>query len=532
MKHNETHLSMLTSPMRQITGKVEYYKDSTLLKSFKHTDALSNFKVTRTASKKFFGFGVTQSLEVKLIDKNREISIENGNQFKIKYTVDNNEYIPPYPDFIITDEVTRDENTNELTIKAVDRILYEAEKHTISEVELPSPVTFLQLINLLAVAIGCSGGASFVGTTGSAVNQLNVNGNETIREILDDVAEASQTVYYAEGNRLVFKRIQRDGTPVVTISKADYFTLTAKDSVVLNAIACTNELGDNIIKKANDAPYTQIIHDNCIWYPGTTLDVGYHLGVAVDAMCGISMTPFNLRWRGNYLLEIGDKIKVVKKNNETFTTYLLEEQTTYNGGLTSTISWEYDTNQTDTFANPSNLGEALKHTTAVVDKVNQNITLTVNKIEGLSNQLTQLELDTDSISASVQQIQTSTNDRFDAIGGEIETLTNRVEATMTPEAVEIKIQEAIGEGVGQVTTETGFTFNDIGLTISKSDSEMTTTITEDGMSVYKDGEEVLTADNTGVKAIDLHALTYLHIGTYSRLQDYDGGRTGCFWIKG
>jgi len=38
---------------------------------------------------------------------------------------------------------------------------------------------------------------------------------------------------------------------------------------------------------------------------------------------------------------------------------------------------------------------------------------------------------------------------------------------------------------------------------------------------------------TGVGAVNLHAKTYLIIGSYSRFEDYkanSGKRTGCFWI--
>ena len=105
---------------------------------------------------------------------------------------------------------------------------------------------------------------------------------------------------------------------------------------------------------------------------------------------------------------------------------------------------------------------------------------------------------------------------------------------MTPEDVQIKITEALAAGVNEVTTTTGFTFNKDGLTVSKSGSEMTTNIDEDGMSIYRDNVEVLTADNTGVKALNLHAVTYLIIGNNSRFEDYTNTsgqkRTGCFWI--
>jgi hypothetical protein len=53
------------------------------------------------------------------------------------------------------------------------------------------------------------------------------------------------------------------------------------------------------------------------------------------------------------------------------------------------------------------------------------------------------------------------------------------------------------------------------------------------MTVYKNNEAMLTANNQGVRAANLHAITYLIIGRHSRIEDYDRDgdyRTGCFWI--
>lgn len=53
------------------------------------------------------------------------------------------------------------------------------------------------------------------------------------------------------------------------------------------------------------------------------------------------------------------------------------------------------------------------------------------------------------------------------------------------------------------------------------------------MTVKRNEEEVLKANNNGVDAVNLHATTYLIIGNNSRFEDYDNGsRTGCFWIGG
>jgi hypothetical protein len=52
------------------------------------------------------------------------------------------------------------------------------------------------------------------------------------------------------------------------------------------------------------------------------------------------------------------------------------------------------------------------------------------------------------------------------------------------------------------------------------------------MTVYKNSATVLTANNVGVDAVNLHATTYLIIGNNSRFEDYGSNRTGCFWIGG
>lgn len=140
-------------------------------------------------------------------------------------------------------------------------------------------------------------------------------------------------------------------------------------------------------------------------------------------------------------------------------------------------------------------------------------------------------MDTESITASVQQVQENTQATIDGIQQDVDSLTQRVEASVTADEVQLQIQQEMQNGINKVTTSTGFTFDETGLTIEKSGSEIKTQITEDGMTVTRNDEEVLKANNAGVDAVNLHATTYLIIGTNSRFEDYaNGSRTGCFWI--
>ena len=140
---------------------------------------------------------------------------------------------------------------------------------------------------------------------------------------------------------------------------------------------------------------------------------------------------------------------------------------------------------------------------------------------------------TDSINASVKSLEESMVNTTNGLASDISKVQDQVNLAMTSSDVKLEIQKELKNGVKKVSTSTGFTFDDKGLKINKSDSEMNTQITEDGMKIYKNSEVMLTANNQGVDAKNLHATTYLIIGGNSRMEDFtENGskRTAVFWI--
>lgn len=184
----------------------------------------------------------------------------------------------------------------------------------------------------------------------------------------------------------------------------------------------------------------------------------------------------------------------------------------------------------------------------IMSTTNKNIEDEINSIQDnqkiIISDISELKVSKESITASVSEITENQNSLSGNIAeirdniaaqnkvnsDQFDSLTKKVESSMTADQVQLAISTEIAKGIDKVTTSTGFTFNEAGLTISKTDSEISTNIDEDGMSIMKGSEEVLTADNTGVQARNLHANTYLIIGTNSRFEDYGSDRTGCFWI--
>ena len=735
---NTQHLDMLVSPARTIVGRVELFEGSTLLQTFSHTDALSNFTLSRAGEKKFFGFGVSQEIEVKLVDKDRAINITEGNILKVGFGV-NEDYVYPTPLFYVN-KITRNENTNEITIKAYD-LIYQAKSRTFADLGIEAPYNLNDIAEACAVLLGASGtiGADEELFFLEYESGANLEGSETIRDVMDDIAEITGTFYFVDAaNNLVFRRLEQTANINLEISKADYFTLDNSDNKVLGSIVSATELGDNIeaviynfasgvevplsdvnpngqemevyltardlvnpfnrdgtvnkygvartVKQGgktfilngtatatsgrndfrnaadkfileagktyvlevkvinsdthgrvdgyvtkNDTDYTAITGVSCldgkkefvmdetiecfiginpiegVTYdnvevsitvrekrtdfseatvsvigddgmflnyqanPDGTIDgvvtqstqymtfitndtevdvnVKYVVNNTLDgvtqyirdnafldlredraslinellaAMKGLTLTQFTCKWRGNYLLEPGDKIAIADKRNKYITSYLLDDKYTYNGGFAADTTWEYSESSGKTAANPSNIGDALKQTFAKVDKVNKQIDLVVSDVEGYGEDISSIQMTTNNITASVSDL-----------NKDIGSLSKKVDATLTSEDVQIAIQQELVNGVDKVITTTGFTFNDEGLMVSKTGSEMTTQITEDGMTVFRNSGEVLTADNTGVKAENLTATTYLIVGINSRFENYDNGnRTGCFWIGG
>lgn len=527
----------LNSPVRQVIAEVELYQGSTLVKTFKYNDKLINFTVERvTEENKFFGVGICQHLKVSILDKDREIDfVDTSYTMRVKMGIPSLMSYVFAKEFYVT-QTRRDENTNMLSIYGYD-LIKKASTLKALDIDYASPQTLKDIVEKCAAALGATT-YRIMGFSGSSTptcfateltGGLNFEGTEALREVLNDIAEATQTIYFINtSNELIFLRLNRDGEPIFTIDKSKYFTLETQPNKRLSKICHTTELGDNLYAETGESGTTQFVRDNGIWTMVTNLDT--LLQNAINEYGGFTIGQFDCYWRGNFLLEPGDKIGLVTKDNDVIYSYLLDDVIDYDGTLSQRTKWSYndDTNE-EGGGNPATLGEIIQQTYAKVDKAAGQIELVAKKTDELNDKVSALQINSESINLSVQQIEKSTNAALEGINSDIEELTKRVQAVMTPEEFEILIQSTLANGVTSVETTTGFKFNDEGLNITKTGSEMSTQITEDGMKVYRGGEEVLIANNVGVTARNLHAETYLIIGLNSRFEDY-GDRTGCYYI--
>lgn len=176
-------------------------------------------------------------------------------------------------------------------------------------------------------------------------------------------------------------------------------------------------------------------------------------------------------------------------------------------------------------------GDSIESTVRVIQ---ENKAESDGKYEDLSNKQQSTNKKLDNLENQTNSLEGALNSTNSELSGKLDSLEKEVSLKVTQDDVSISISEALSDGVTQVDTKTGYTFNADGMTIDKTDASTSTTVNENGMVVNrKTGstkEAVLTANDQGVDAINLTAHQYLIIGSRSRFEDYGSDRTGCFWI--
>ena len=468
-----------TSPTARLNAKVELYEGSTLVETCTCNDRLQEIVVERIGlNNKFFGFGIIHKLSVKLIDLERNLTVTKNNSLKVYFGYDT--FISPYPTFYVA-EVTRDESTNTITVVAYDK-LYSANEHTVSEVTAP-----YTLHEFVAAAVPLLGVANvvFEGVNDNAFSTNyptggNFEGTENYREALNAAAEATQTIYFLNNNeQLVFKRLDRGGSPVLTITKNDYYELDSGETRVLAAITNTNELGDSTSVEVDGITgVVQYVRNNPFWE--LREDIQLLLAHAGSAIGGIAATPFYCDWDGNFLLEVGDKIALTAEDNSIITSYVLYDTIRYDGILAEATQFIHDGTE-ETASNPLSLGEALKQTYAKVDKQNKTIELVASETASNSANIASMKIDVDGIKLAIESLE-------DATLGDFTDLTKRIAALeLSDTEIKASVQEttqtveAIEGDIESLTTELGTTEATLGAlqgtvsTHTTKISELTTT---------------------------------------------------------
>lgn len=226
-----------------------------------------------------------------------------------------------------------------------------------------------------------------------------------------------------------------------------------------------------------------------------------------DRLKGLSFYTYELESYGIGYLELYDLFTMKTHDDKKYSCLFLYDNLEITQGLSENSKAELPGETETDYKVASKSDRVLNKTILQVDKQDQEIRALITNTQNIDSKLEGLD------------------------SGYSE-ITKKLEQTTTATQVQTLISETLSNGVDSVTTSTGYTFNKDGLNISKTGEEMQNLIDNTGMYVNRDDENILTANNEGVNAINLTARQYLTIGNNARFENYKTNRTACFYVGG
>lgn len=269
-----------------------------------------------------------------------------------------------------------------------------------------------------------------------------------------------------------------------------------------------------------DALNTYVITGNYLLNTASAEDMRTVAQGLYEQLCHVQYTPCKVQIPASVQLAAGQSIQITDGNGRCMEAYI----------MTRTQSGQRDTLECTGSAR-------LDCSTAVNNQNYQALTgkvLELRKdVEGLHLENRDADQRLSSVELTVDGLGTQVASQQSELSGVTRSLTS---IQQTAQQAQLLVQQLREEGVQQVTTTTGYTFDAAGLRIHKSGSEMENLLDNTGMYVKRSGTTILQANNAGVVAKDVTVNNYLVLGSYARFEDYSDGtdtqRTACFWTGG
>lgn len=361
-------------------------------------------------------------------------------------------------------------------------------------------ITVKDLLDAICDRLGWTKGYSTdFYNSGVLIEEEKYDLSDTFRDALDDIAEVAGGMIGFVDDALTVIYPTESGE-VIDEESLKSLTIGKKYGPVNSVVLSRTPQEDNIYRKDNNSisqnGLTEIrIENNQII---DTHREDFMDGIC-DALMGLSFELYELESFGIGYLNFGEFFSIKTADGVKHKTLMLCDDLQITQGVKEESKLEEPEVTNTDYSAASETDKTLRKTILRVDKQDNKISALVSK--------------TDEMEAGLAGV------------------TKKVELTIDPESVDIKIAEAIN-GIDSIETSTGYTFDKDGLNIHKDGEEMHNTLDNTGMFVRRNNENVLVANNDGVNAINLTARQYLIIGNNARFEDYPNSRTACFYIGG
>ena len=413
----------------------------------------------------------------------------------------------------IVKEKTQDEEQDTILLECYDLMLLSMVPYDLvmeypeEPTEATPAITVKDLLDAICSRLGWSKRYTTFVNSDKVIDEEKYDAGYTFRDVLDEIAQVAAGMIAFVGDELDVIYPTDSGE---TIDSSNLKTLKMGESYgpVNSVVLSRSPQEDNIYRQDDESitsyGLTEIRIENNQIMDSHREDF---IDGILDALLGLQFEMYELESFGIGYLNLGDLFTIQTPDGENHTTLMLCDDLKITQGLSETIRLEApEATETD-YSAASETDRVLNKTILKVDKQAQEITALVTKTVNMES----------------------------TVGGLSTQVTNMAEVMMDSEKVNIEISKAIGK-IDSITTSTGHTFDQDGLHIKKSVNGevdgLENLLDNTGMYVKRGGDDILTANNEGVDAINLRSRQFLIIGNNSRIEDFESNRTACFFIGG
>ena len=422
-------------------------------------------------------------------------------RFGVKAPTDSDYYYIEYGTYIVK-ESTKDEEKHSIYLECYDLMLLSMIPYDLV-LDYSAGVTVKAYLDAICDRLGWKKGYSSFNNSTVLLDGEKYSSSDTFRDALDDIAEVAGGMIGFVGDelRVIYPT---DNGKVLDEENLKSLKIGKKYGPINSVVLSRTPQEDNIYNQDNASieanGLTEIRIENNQIIDSHRED--FMAGIC-DALFGLSFELYELESFGIGYLSFGELFTLQTADGTLHKALMLCDDLQITQGVSEASYLEEPAATTTDYTAASTTDKVLNKTILKVDKQAQEITALVSK--------------TDNISSSVDGIATQ--------------VTHLNEVMIDSDSLDIKISTAIGE-IDSITTSTGYTFDQDGLHINKSGEAMENLLDNTGMYVNRGGDNILTANNDGVDAINLRSRQYLIIGDNSRIENYANGRTACFFIGG
>lgn len=532
---------------------------------------MKKFKIESSCyvNDKFIGTTVAKKITVEMFNngqydlEDKVITVKTGIQIDEKI-----EYVP-MGTFIIEKPTTEEISTNtqftgydymiKFNVAYTDRVTY--------------PIKAVELLKDLCNQVGVECGVTeFINSNYMILGNPFTN-NEDCKTVLSNIAQlAGGFAYVGRDNKLYIRTLETTDK-LLRVKDVHFMSVADLNNTIINKTVNSSDIADEKIDGNNyfefsknnkfgkvnslilrlskvEGENTVVQNEESIKENGLTeitIEDNYFLTDKEERekviygiwgkLEGLEYLPFETKDYGFPYLDLGDMICINDTEDNEYISYVFDYTFEYNGIYSGNLKTKALTKTQTAYKNTLDVKTKFRNVEYKVDKINGEISSVVATQKEIKDELKDKETTNNN---KYQEIIKKLGDK--AQKDDVISLENKVETIQNDTEYAIKVSEDIQvNGVSKVKTETGYTFDNDGLKIEKTNARTKSKLNEAGLEI-KDAtgsseESLLFAGydknigETIVKSKNMTVEKYLTIGTYSRIEDYEKG-TGVFWIGG